>query len=56
MFLDGEDLGFGMDVVYWGHFQAAGGGAEGGVLYGLELFDVAGGSVGEPDGACVCEE
>ena len=39
-----------MEVVYWGHFDAAGGGSEGGVLDSLELPDIAGGSVGEPDG------
>ena len=56
MVLYGKDFSFCMDVVNWGHFKAAGGGAEGGILNCLELLDVTGGSVGEPDGTCVREE
>ena len=56
MVLDWEDLCFCMEVVYWGHFDAAGGGSEGGVLNILEFLDIAGGSVGEPYGTCISEK
>ena len=53
---DREDLGFGVEMINWGHFDAAGGGAKGGVLDCLEFFDVAVGNVWEPDGTCIGEE
>ena len=56
MVLDGEDLSFCVEVVYWGHFDTAGGGTEGGVLNSLEFLDITGGSVGEPDGASISEQ
>ena len=55
MVLDREDLSFCMEVVDWGHLDAASSGSEGGVLNCLEFSDIAGGSVGEPDGTCICE-
>ena len=45
-----------MEVVYWGHFDAAGGSSEGGVLNNLKFSDIAGGRVGEPDGTCIREK
>ena len=56
MVFDWKDLSFCVEVVYWGHFDAAGGGSEGRVLDGLEFLDIAGGSVGEPNGTCVGEK
>ena len=45
-----------MEVVYWGHFDAAGGGSECGVLNSLKLSDIAGSSAEEPDGTSICED
>ena len=56
MVLDWEGLGFGVEVVYCGHFNTAGGGTEGRVLEGLEFLYATAGGVGEPDGTCICDE
>ena len=53
-----EDLGFSVEVFYWGNFHAACGGTEGGVLEVLEFFEVCFtfGGVREPGGTCIGEE
>jgi len=52
----GENLGLSVKMTNIGHPHAARGGAEGSVLEGLELLDIGGRRVREPDWSCIGTE